>query len=108
MTKIRNRAVRPLAVAVALLVPTLGTVATASATTVRPAFSGSCWSGIDSWGNGQWGWGSCTGYGTFQVRVNCTWAQNNTSNVITVNGGNVRTDVECPDGTKVNTAVIIS
>src|SRR5690348_4386965 len=80
-----KRILKAVATGAVILAPVVGTTATASAavapsatqrTAVNGSFSGQCWSGIDSWGNGEWAWGACTGYGTFRLRVSCTWGQN--------------------------------
>ncbi|MEU3032751.1 hypothetical protein ACPCBC_29385 [Streptomyces incarnatus] len=65
-----------------------------------------CGSGIDAGSGNTWGWGACSGSGTFSLRLNCTYGQNKTSAPIIVNGGRTRTDVECPLGTTIRNTQI--
>jgi hypothetical protein len=65
-----------------------------------------CGSGVDAGSGNTWGWGACSGTGTFALRLNCTYGQNRTSSPIIVNGGQVRTDVQCPYGTTIRTTQI--
>jgi hypothetical protein len=108
---LRGRPLRSLATGAMVLAFMTGATGVASAalpqaSAKRPTFSGQCWSGIDSWGNGHWAWGACTGYGTFRLHASCTWGQNKTSAPVAVNGGNSRIDVECPYGTSVRSTYI--
>ncbi|MER7968028.1 MULTISPECIES: hypothetical protein [unclassified Streptomyces] len=96
---------RRLLVAAALLVgtavPTLAAADTASASGLYD-----CSSGVDAGSGNTWGWGACSGRGTFALRLNCTYGQNRTSSPVIVNGGRTRTDVQCPLGTTIRNTQI--
>ncbi|MGW8728110.1 hypothetical protein ACWGNF_19010 [Streptomyces sp. NPDC055808] len=86
------------------VVPGLVVSSTASAAPASGLYS--CGSGVDAGSGNTWGWGACSGNGTFALRLNCTYGQNKTSPPIVVSGGRVRTDVQCPLGTTIRNTQI--
>ncbi|MFJ3659626.1 hypothetical protein ACIPPM_04060 [Streptomyces sp. NPDC090119] len=92
------------ALLVGVAVPALTGAATASAAPASGLYN--CTSGVDAGSGNTWGWGVCSGNGTFALRLNCTYGQNKTSAPIIVRGGQVRTDIQCPLGTTIRNTQI--